>query len=143
MALDWTPSWGDFTSGLGYLGDNPEAGLLFVPVTYPLFALGAGINELTGGDSPTYNAWTAAQPGGSAGTTYSDVTQALSGYQGAGPGTGEWGVPILNPATPRVVGDALAAVTEGVLGVDPKTILILAAVIAAATLAPQGRKNGN
>lgn len=130
MGFDLTPSWSDFTSGLSYLRENPEAGLLFVPATYPLFALGAGVNELTGGDSPTYNAWAAAQD--SSGTIYSPTTQALSGYQGDTPSSGEWNLPLLNPQTPRVVGDILHSVSEGVLGFDVRTLLPVALLAAAA-----------
>lgn len=95
----------------------------------PFFALGAGLNQLTGGSSPTYNVWSAAKD--SSGTTYSPVTQALSGYQGTTPGGGDWSLPILNPATVHVVHDVVKEVT----GFDPKTLILIAAGLGAAVLA--------
>ena len=127
MAFDWTPSWSDFTSGLAAIGKDPERALLLVPATYPLFALGAAINEATGGESATYNAWTAAQPGGSAGTTYSDTTQWLSGYSSPTPGGGDWRLPVLNDKLP----DAVADLT----GIDLNKLLIAAALVGVAVLA--------
>ena len=103
MGFDWTPSWGDFTHGLGYLHDNPSAGLLLVPATYPMFALGAAINNSTGGASSSYNAWNAAKPNGSAGTAYSDTTQWLSGYSSPTPGAGHWRLPVFNDKLPEAL----------------------------------------
>jgi hypothetical protein len=80
----------------------------------PLFALGAAINQASGGKTTTYSVWKAAAPGGSAGTTYSSLTQSLSGYQGATPGSGEWRAPLLNPETPKFIGTTAAKVLRDV-----------------------------
>lgn len=105
----------------------------------PFFALGAGINELTGGASSTYNVWTAAN--NSSGTTYSPTTQALSGYTGADPsqpippGGGTWGLPILNPATPAVIGNAVDVTLKEVGLPDLKTLALVAVGVGAVVLA--------
>lgn len=96
------------------------------PLT-PLYALGGGLNVLSGG---TTTAWTpgAAIVGGVQGTTYSTLTQAASGYFGPDPsqpippGGGSWGVPVLNPALPAFVGQVVGGVVEGIsdgLGLPP------------------------
>lgn len=106
------------------------------PTWWGLYALGGGINELTGGHTATYWAPAAAR-GAARGTTYSNTTQALSGYQGSTPGAGDWGLPIVNRATFRVAGDVLKAATEDVLGIDLKTLLLAGGVLAAVALAPR------
>lgn len=105
-------------------------GLAVAPLT-PLYALGAGINELTGGSSTTWSPVAAVQ-GGVQGTTYSPTTQALSGYTDPTPndplvpGGGSWGIPLINPATPRVVGGIVESTLEG-LGLPKLSTLAIAA----------------
>lgn len=155
-------NWNPLSSEFWDLSDEDSpvrGGVLGVTggVIAPFYALGGGINALTGGTTPTYNVFDAAgvdlpapiKPlAGPAGwteredytpppATYSPVTQALSGYQGDTPGSGTWGLPIFNPSTPRVVGDILDATTKGLLGLDLKTVALIAGGIAALALLPR------
>jgi hypothetical protein len=98
------------------------------PTVWGLYALGGGINTLTGGDTATY--WAPAAVKDSTGTTYSNVTQALSGYQGDTPGSGSWGLPIVNPATAQVAWDVVNRALEPV-ALDAKKLLLIAGVVAA------------
>lgn len=85
-------------------------GLAVSPLT-PLYAIGAGINELSGGKSTTWSPVAAVQ-GGVQGTTYSPSIQTLSGYQGPAPPStgappGEWRLPVLNPSGAQQLGDGI------------------------------------
>lgn len=88
-------------------------GLAVAPLT-PLYAIGAGLNELTGGESTTWSPVAAVQAG-SQGTTYSPTIQALSGYSSPTPGAGDWSVPVLNPQTPQLVGSWARSVVDNTL----------------------------
>ena len=77
----------DYKDGTDYL-TAPVAGL---------YVLGAGINDLTGGDVATYNPFRANDPGGNVGTTYSRTTQWISGNNQDVPGgEGGWNIPLIN-----------------------------------------------
>lgn len=112
------------------------------PAAVP-FAVGARVNQLTGGKTTTYNVWKAAS-GKAPAPTYSLATQALSGYQGATPGAGTWAVPVANRATTKGAGEVVKTVIEDVakpaadaasdalFGVDLKTLAWVAAGTGAA-----------
>lgn len=124
-------AWYDFNRDNDFDWEDPVLGVSGAIIS-PFFALGAGVNELTGGESPTYNVWSAARD--STGTVYSDTTQALSGYQGSTPGSGEWNIPVLNPATARVAGDIVDTVLEETIGFDLNKLFKTALVLGAAFL---------
>ncbi|MFA5944611.1 MAG: hypothetical protein WC876_09115 [Candidatus Thermoplasmatota archaeon] len=83
------------------------------PVAVP-FALGAGVNQLTGGKTTTYNVWKAAS-GKAPAPTYSVVTQAASGYQGATPGAGSWALPVVNRSTTKGAGQLVKVAIQDVV----------------------------
>lgn len=134
-------------------------GLAVQPLT-PLYAIGAGINELTGGESRTWSPTYAVQnpepavprfftqtedgrvpfvadiPGQ---TRLSPFIQAASGYNVPGPGAqpvygGDWRLPVFNPAGAEVAGDIIKDVTDNLFGLTPKAILLGAAALAAVAL---------
>lgn len=115
---DWNPFSGDFWNLT-----SRDAGLTSIvlggtgAIISPFYALGAGINELTGGESPTYNVW-AAPYVNPAEVEYSTFTQAASGYRGVNPNAGEWMLPVLNPALPRLAGEVGRSILEEALGGD-------------------------
>lgn len=136
--------WDDFTAGLKTLlpgGQEPNWDAAFSADTLregtllgtgiiiaPAFALGAAINDATGGDSPTYNVFRAARD--SSGTSYSNTTQWLSGYSSSTPGAGKWRAPIVNDKLVDVADDAL----EGLGLPDLKTLALIAAAVGAVVL---------
>lgn len=118
----WNPGTWDW-GGIGRQAEGIAANTFAVP-----YAIGAGINALTGGKT---TAWTPYQaftnPALTSQTTYSDTTRSLSGYQGHTPtDNGSWSLPIVNPATVQVVHDVTNAVTKDLLGLDLNTLLLIA-----------------
>lgn len=109
-----------------------KAALMQPAVALP-FAAGAAVNKLTGGKTTTYKAWEAGM-GKAPAPAYSKTIQAASGYQGARPGQGKQGLPLLNRATTTglgtvastvikdVVAPAADAASEGLFGVSLKTL---------------------
>lgn len=100
--------FGDFRAGWDILEEQTgsSGGALAAAVSgavlSPFYALGGYVNQATGGETPTYNPLVAAYSQTVQPPTYSDFTQAVSGYQGSGPDDGFWGIPILNPKTVEV-----------------------------------------
>ena len=102
---------------------NPAANLLYTG--------GAAANRLTGGNGPLLlrDGLKGKKP-----VTFSQTTQALSGYQGRDPGRGTQRLPLANRSTTTGVGKVAATVvkdvaapvltqtTKTVFGVDPKVI---------------------
>jgi|ERR1041385_4281441 hypothetical protein len=104
----------------------------------PFYALGAGLNQLTGGKTTTYNIYKAAS-GKAPAPTFSLATQALSGYSSATPKQGQYGIPLVNRGTTKLVGKVAAttihdvvapaadAAAKGLFGVSLKTVAWTAA----------------
>lgn len=96
-----------------------------------LYALGAGLNELTGGNSTTWSPVAAVQGSKKIyadSVTFSGFTQGASGYQGTTPGSGSWQLPIVNETTTRYI---INSVEDAAKPVVFSPLVIAAAAIAA------------
>lgn len=113
---------------MGFWGGLGQFALNISPIG-GLYTIGASINNLTGGHGDILLGEQLLVDH-ARGTTYSHTTQALSGYQGATSGAGNWGIPVLNPATFKVGGDIINAGTKGLFGIDAKTALLTAGGLA-------------
>lgn len=113
-----------------------KAALVTNPLANVLYTGGAALNKATGGTGPLLlkDAVKNKAP-----VQFSTTTQAFSGYQGAVPNQGRQGLPLVNAATPRVVGQvattiireavapAANEVSKGLFGVSLKTVAWTAA----------------
>lgn len=125
----WNPASWDW----GTVGKTIAVTPLAVP-----YALGATLNQLTGGHTETWSVWSAINGAGGK-NRFSNVTQATSGYDDPSgvPGEGRWGLPFLNPATPRVAADAVNATLKGFGLPNLTTILLLGGAAAFFILKPK------
>lgn len=87
--------------------------IIYSPPVHGLYALGGAVNELTGGKTKTYSLAKALKGQGSQ-NRFSKTTQATSGYTAPVPRAGDYRLPVVNRATPQLVGQVAGTVVHDV-----------------------------